>query len=403
VNEKLFYSILAKLREGMEKGTGEKWLGQNFASDNYELYAAMKQNLFYFSAARTYQELKEIQGLLYENGVLVSKETFKARVKEFVEQANRIDKKYNETWLATEYDFATNQSRANQRWQGFVNNSDIFPNLEYVAINDERTRESHRKLDGVIRPVSDAFWDTYAPLKAWGCRCYLVATDKPVTEELPTDLPEIPAEFQGNRAKEGTIFSPKHAYFDIPAQDATTVKDRAKNLETAYRIAQNKALFDKILVDERFSASPLNFNKKTGGFIAYKAGITNPFSQQSLVAMETLSSLGFGVVAGRNENDMSIDGSKTELRNSTSSALSKENYMEMLRKQNDDTNNIVLHLPFFNRPNLLAAINELRNAADSPFKAGAYSLTLLRDDKLVTISRAELRRQEATNQKINAL
>ena len=47
--------------------------------------------------------------------------------------------------------------------------------LMYDAINDSRTRPSHRAWDGLILKASDSFWSTHAPPNGYNCRCTLIA------------------------------------------------------------------------------------------------------------------------------------------------------------------------------------------------------------------------------------
>jgi len=56
-------------------------------------------------------------------------------------------------------------------WRAFEATKDDFPYLMYDAINDSRTRPSHRALDGVIKPVDDPFWKTHFPPIGHRCRC----------------------------------------------------------------------------------------------------------------------------------------------------------------------------------------------------------------------------------------
>lgn len=56
-------------------------------------------------------------------------------------------------------------------WQ--ESDDDELWGYEYVTAGDERVRASHRALDGVRYPRDHKFWEKYAPLNGWNCRCGL--------------------------------------------------------------------------------------------------------------------------------------------------------------------------------------------------------------------------------------
>lgn len=43
--------------------------------------------------------------------------------------------------------------------------------LQYLATEDDRVRDSHLALNGLILPKNDPFWDKHFPPWEWGCRC----------------------------------------------------------------------------------------------------------------------------------------------------------------------------------------------------------------------------------------
>ena len=45
------------------------------------------------------------------------------------------------------------------------------PFWQYDAIDDSRTRPTHRALDGQVRRADDPFWDTWYPPNGYRCRC----------------------------------------------------------------------------------------------------------------------------------------------------------------------------------------------------------------------------------------
>lgn len=50
--------------------------------------------------------------------------------------------------------------------------------LQYLATEDDRVRETHRALNGIILPKTDPFWRDHYPPWEWGCRCRV----RPVTD-----------------------------------------------------------------------------------------------------------------------------------------------------------------------------------------------------------------------------
>ena len=57
------------------------------------------------------------------------------------------------------------------RYSGQIENLDNRPYWEYVAIDDSRTRPSHRAMDGKVFPHDDPFWDSWYPPNGFKCRC----------------------------------------------------------------------------------------------------------------------------------------------------------------------------------------------------------------------------------------
>ncbi len=49
------------------------------------------------------------------------------------------------------------------------------PYWMYDAINDSRTRPTHRALDGKVFPADHPFWDTWYPPNGYRCRCGVIS------------------------------------------------------------------------------------------------------------------------------------------------------------------------------------------------------------------------------------
>lgn len=61
------------------------------------------------------------------------------------------------------------------RRKAMEESADLLPFWEYSAVNDDRTRPTHRALDGIIYPSDHPFWDTHFPPWGWACRCTVIA------------------------------------------------------------------------------------------------------------------------------------------------------------------------------------------------------------------------------------
>lgn len=55
-------------------------------------------------------------------------------------------------------------------WQVAQEDEDTT-HLQYLATEDDRTRDSHIALNGLILPKNDPFWEKHFPPWDWGCRC----------------------------------------------------------------------------------------------------------------------------------------------------------------------------------------------------------------------------------------
>ena len=171
----------------------------------------LDRNNAIFSAFRTHKMQKDVASLLLDD---------KGKIKKFAafkRDVTPVIGKYNGAWLRTEYATAVQRSRLATKWQQFVDESDVFPNLEWMQSTALHPGEDHRIFWFTVRPVDDPFWSHHRPGDRWNCQCDLRQTDLP-----PTDIPTIPIGdaanspapgLDNNPGTDGVIFNDNHPYF----------------------------------------------------------------------------------------------------------------------------------------------------------------------------------------------
>lgn len=205
---KLLSSTAETLLNGVYEGYGKDFMSVDWDTPDYETLTRLTQNVFSFSAAKNYQELRTITDALRdEEGKL---RTFS----DFKEQVSSINQKFNVTWLQTEYDTCIATATQSARWQEFKAQKSMFPFLRYQTAGDDSVRDEHRILDGVTKRVDDPFWKTYYPPNGWNCRCEAIQVpDDDVQETVNYKAPVVDPMFRTNCGETGLIFPKGHPYF----------------------------------------------------------------------------------------------------------------------------------------------------------------------------------------------
>lgn len=62
------------------------------------------------------------------------------------------------------------QAFQSAEWRGAQADEDTT-HLQYLTMEDERVRESHAALEGIVLPKNDPFWQQHYPPWEWNCRC----------------------------------------------------------------------------------------------------------------------------------------------------------------------------------------------------------------------------------------
>lgn len=218
-----YLMIAKKLTSGVFTGFGHEISDVVEGNADYRMLFDLRRNVYVFSGAKTYQQIREVIGLL------TSKNTNEIKsFADFKVKAKEVLVRYNEDWLHAEYNTAISSSRSASQWMDFTKNEEIYPMLTYHTAGDLLVRPTHQLLDGISRPVNDKFWDYYLPPNGWNCRCTVLQGGPEIERtnlqgfKKPKDVPDI---FMMNAGKDKIVFSPKHPYFKVAPKD----KNNAKN------------------------------------------------------------------------------------------------------------------------------------------------------------------------------
>lgn len=180
------------------------------------------KNVYVFSGAKTYAELRELSNLLVDNkGELKS-------FSKFYKETRAIHNDYNKNYLESEYLFAQQSAIMASKWADIENDGDRY-NLQYRTANDDKVRKTHQLLHNITLPPSDTFWNKYFPPNGWRCRCNVVQVrkkDYPLSDSehanqlgaqatmtIGKDGSNTSEMFRFNPGKQQIIFPNSHPYF----------------------------------------------------------------------------------------------------------------------------------------------------------------------------------------------
>lgn len=217
LNADLIQKTFADLSEGAGAGVGKRWETQYKKDGEDTLVTSLKKNLYTFASAKTFAQLETLNKMLYsQDGKL-------RPFNEYSQLVKKVNAQYNKNWLQAEHQTAKTAGQMAVKWQRIQRDKDLFPNLKYRTVGDERVRDEHAALNGTVKPVDDPFWSTHYPPNGWRCRCNVVQTAEDATTDKITTQPN--PVFEGNVATDEVIFSKKHQFFQLLNTDATAVKN----------------------------------------------------------------------------------------------------------------------------------------------------------------------------------
>lgn len=227
--KEIYETTAKKLNDGVKNGySHSKKLSFKFDEIDKGMIADLNENIYMFSAAKTFQQTLEMsEKLVDENGTIIP-------FKDFEEQAGEIFDQYNKNWLKAEYDTAISASRSASKWVDIQKNKSDFPFLKYIAVMDAHTCEICAPLDGITLPVDDPFWNENMTPQHFFCECTVETLDEQDADEEGVSQSDEVEEavsksqetkdplFNFNPGKDKIIFQDtgkyKHPYFEVSKQ-----------------------------------------------------------------------------------------------------------------------------------------------------------------------------------------
>ena len=189
-------------------------------------------NINHFSGAKTADEVNTLAKAAF------NPDGTKKAFKEFAEVGRTIDDTYNKTWLKTEQSMTFKQAQTVDQWESIQEDKELFPQLQYLTVNDGRVRPEHAAWDGIIKPVDDEFWNSHMAPNDWGCRCRVIQLHQGKT----TDLREHTAKVNRMRASKGepavkTMANSSKVFNTNPAKTKYVFKPGTSSYEKDTRAA----------------------------------------------------------------------------------------------------------------------------------------------------------------------
>lgn len=224
----LFTDTFEQLQKALFRGFGANL--DDFAEDSREfiLLTKLNDNLNRFSAAKTFQNIKDSVAFRLDEGRL-------RPFPEFRQDAKKIFDTYNENWLKTEFETVVANAQAADQWIDIQKDKKTLPILQYQTAGDERVRPQHAAWDGIVKPVDDPFWDTRTPPTDWQCRCVLIQLEEGEEEitNLGDHLEKVKKETKGEIT---SLDNDSELFSNNPGKTTFIFKDKGRSPHPYFKV-----------------------------------------------------------------------------------------------------------------------------------------------------------------------
>ena len=214
-SEELFIATAEYLDEGLFEGMGISLFNMGKNDPDLNLARELRNNVHVFSAFKSHHSAVDIGRLIFDD------KGGKRAFANFEKDALKYFDVAHNRHLKTEFRTSVANARAAKQWQSVVQNSDIYPFLEYQSAGDERVRDDHKEYDGIKARFDNKIWSKIYPPNGFNCRCDVVQAsgfNRSFKETPKSDLnkiPDPPKLFQMNAGVDKVIFKPDHPAFTV--------------------------------------------------------------------------------------------------------------------------------------------------------------------------------------------
>ena len=228
----LFSDTWDELKKALFRGFGGNFADFTETSTYFKILTRLNENINKFSAAKTFQNVKDTQNFILDTQGNLRSFT------DFRKDAKKIFDQYNENWLRTEFETTVANAQSAVQWQDIQRDKKTLPLLKYQTAGGDRVRPLHAAWDGIVKPVDDPFWDTHNPPADFNCRCVAIQLEE--GEEKVTNLGDHLKKVKEESKGEITSLENDSKIFNInPGKHKIIFPDKGKSQHTYFLVDDN--------------------------------------------------------------------------------------------------------------------------------------------------------------------
>jgi SPP1 gp7 family putative phage head morphogenesis protein len=225
----LYTHVSKTMYGGIEEGFGKSLDTPDLETADEALLKKMRENMYVFSAFKNYQLLQSL------NANLIGEDGKVREWSDFKQLALQQKEDYLVSWLQTEYNTAVGRAQFQARYAEWIAEAGDY-DLEFQTVGDERVRDTHDALNGIVAKATDDIVLRLATPIDWNCRCEWVQIPAGSRTITDTSTITIPERSKGLSSKAGEVFNAAHPYYQgISIDDKKAIKkiadDELKKLD----------------------------------------------------------------------------------------------------------------------------------------------------------------------------